>query len=385
MTDQEMQADIQRQIDSGELSGVRAKILAPELRLIGTEPTDTIYIANVFPFDNFEDAKVFSPRLSGCGLVTETGWRGPYDGDVRKVGLVDDDRLYMPYAERNKRGGTYQAVSLEYDIAIKHKALVSAEPWVEGTPMPSVGDAVIMGNNTAAYARGKYLYQHEATVAYWRKDTPGVATSIDGGQPGVALRTRAFVEVWTGKRGTARSGELWCGDLQPDGECPLDASGRPLKGRRVVCYVNVDKLRLRLLLGLEIPEIVGLQPVRVERDDSLAARVVVGQVGTHRDGDRARLYVGVVGRPRRVEQTRPLVVAPKPRSLARECPRARAFLPPLGRGKTALVERDDPQAGDGRQASAEGDAQRGTGHRVRRGQRALVRGRGTRASSCIAP
>lgn len=244
MTDQDILDKIHADIASGTVDGVRAKILNTVARLVGSDPADDIYVANVYPCDNFVDGKSMALVQSGCGLVTEVGWRGPDILSHPDHGIVDDARLYMPYAQRVSRGGTYYAVALESDIAHKHGAWVSGEPWIEGTPLPRAADAIIMGNNTSAYARGGMAYQHEATAAYWH-DAKNM-TSIDGGQPGVRLRTRRLVEVWTGKNASGvRIGELWCANLDAGGNCAMGPDGRPAVGRRVVGYVNVSKLRLR--------------------------------------------------------------------------------------------------------------------------------------------
>lgn len=175
-------------------------------------------------------AYAMAAAQSTCGITTECIWD--------RAG-VDAAWLREPYGARVNRG--FYAVMAEYEFAKQVGAWVSALPWVAGTALPDLGDAVIIGDNTDGMRRGSSTkVQHELTMLCYLNGPAGPgswACSIDGGQPGVAYRTRQWVEV---------PGELWAGAVDPSsGVAPLGYDGRPLNGRRVIGYVDAKKLPYR--------------------------------------------------------------------------------------------------------------------------------------------
>lgn len=169
----------------------------------------------------------YAPAASLCGVTTQNIWA---------AAGVDLPYLYTPYSTRFG-----SAVAFEYQNAQKVGAWVSATPWRRGTPFPEGGDAMIIGDNTGAFSRGSSpKVQHELNVVAWIDGPRGALMAcLDGGQPGIAFRTRALVEVFPGG---GDAGELWCSTVNPDGSFSVGADGRPLNGRRAVGYTNVAKL-----------------------------------------------------------------------------------------------------------------------------------------------
>ncbi len=166
--------------------------------------------------------------MSLCGVTTQNVWA---------AAGVDLPYLYTPYPTRFG-----SAVTRERATAIEVGAWVDALPWRRGTPFPEGGDAMIIGDNTPAMARGSSpTYQHELNVLAWAEGKNGVPLMLcmDGGQPGTAFRTRGLVEVFPGG---GDAGELWCSTVNPDGSVSVGGDGRPLNGRRAIGFVNVSKL-----------------------------------------------------------------------------------------------------------------------------------------------
>lgn len=220
----------------GEIGFPRCLILAGLLPNIGLEPTDEQYQRFVYEYDDPAWAAVAAPQQSGCGLFTGAGWR--WAG-------VQAPILYMPYQERTSKGGIYYAVSHEMNFAKEHDTWVSALPWVEGTPLPGPSDAPIIGMEGGGYdfVRNTAAVTHEFTVGAWDPDVPSVSHNLDGGQPGTAFRSRAWIEVWTGEDSSGRrTGELWCGAVNDDGSCTLAYDKRPATGRRCIGYTNTAGL-----------------------------------------------------------------------------------------------------------------------------------------------
>lgn len=167
---------------------------------------------------------------SSCGITTEVLWE--------RAG-VDAPWLRTWYGTRVNTGK--YAVMMEYEFAKEVGAWVSALPWVPGTPLPDTGDAVIIGDNTDAFRRGSGTkVQHEFTTLCYLDGPAGPGSwccSLDGGQPGIAYRTRQLIEV---------GNELWAGAVDPtSGIAPLGYDGRPLNGRRCIGYVDAKRLPYR--------------------------------------------------------------------------------------------------------------------------------------------
>jgi len=169
----------------------------------------------------------FASAMSSCGITTQAIWA---------AAGVDLAYLRKPY--KNRIGS---AVTFEYKYAKEVGAWVNAMPWKRGTPFPEAGDAMIIGDNTPAFARGSSpTYQHELNVICWVEGPRGALMGgLDGGQPGIAIRTRGLVEVFPNG---GDLGELWCSVVAPDGSLPLGADGRPLSGRRALGFTDVTRL-----------------------------------------------------------------------------------------------------------------------------------------------
>ena len=207
------------------------------LPLVGM--TDAEAAAVEFPYDTeayqIGMGQAFAQgKTSSCGVVTEIGWR--YAG-------VTAPMLYESYAWRVSKGK--YVIVVEQEIAKADGAWVSGIPWVEGTPLPEIGDAPIIGCKACgeSWARGTTNTEHEYTVLCYDPIGGGVHHTIDGGQPGIKLRTRGLVEVWTGTDAEGRrTGELWASTVDDKGNIPVGYDGRPVTGRRFVGYTNVAKL-----------------------------------------------------------------------------------------------------------------------------------------------
>jgi len=192
-----------------------------------------------FPYDSEAYQSAMSSAFekggtSTCGLLTEDGWR--YAG-------VDAPVLYEPYNDRVAHGK--YVVMMEKIIAEDAGAWQSAIPWIEGTPLPMHGDAPIIGCTScgSGWARGVKNLEHEYVFLCYDPAGNGIHHSIDGGQPGVKLRTRALVEVWTGETSDGRrKGELWASTVNDDGSIPLAYDGRPVTGRRFIGFTRVAQL-----------------------------------------------------------------------------------------------------------------------------------------------
>jgi hypothetical protein len=248
MTDAEIVAAAREAIDAGFVTGTAARVIPVLLPLLDLGPNDALFRAATYPFDSPASAKQMAAEQSGCGLYVEVGWRGP---DPHK-GLVDDARLHLPYGKRCTQGGVLYAVTLEGVIGREHGALVSGMPWIEGTPFPLPADCLVMGmRGNPAFARGPGVNtEHACTALHWHESevlNGTVLSSLDGGQDGNhnRVRTRALVEVWTGRRGDLRTGELWAANLDKQGRYALGADGRPTWGRRVMHFIDVSKLKVR--------------------------------------------------------------------------------------------------------------------------------------------
>ena len=216
---------------------VRCLFLSGLIPLVGL--TDRQAADAFFPFDTqaYRDgmSSAFEGgKTSSCGLTTEAGWR--YAG-------VSASSLYEPYSDRVSRGK--YVVAEEMAIAKAAGTWVSAIPWIEGTPLPDVGDAPIIGCTSCGdgWARNVKNLEHIYNVACYDPIGNGVHHSIDGGQPGIKWRTRALVQVFTGETSDGRrQGELWAAAVDDNGQVAMAADGRPVTGRRFIGYVSVPGL-----------------------------------------------------------------------------------------------------------------------------------------------
>lgn len=204
-----------------------AAALLPLVGLSYADPnTRAAYVAAVYPYDTQTDAYAMAAVQSSCGLVSEIAWR---------AAGVSDAGLYTPYASRVAHG--QQAVAYEKKVATAAGAWLDCVTWIEGMPLPAATDTLIIGCNGcgSGWARNVYDGEHEFVVLAAQD---GYYHSIDGGQPGIGLVTRAFVQVYTGQNGQGqRTGELWASTVDRKSGQPLLASdGRPSTGRRVVGF-----------------------------------------------------------------------------------------------------------------------------------------------------
>lgn len=221
----------QLQTDLGQLDPVRASILLSLIPLIDLDPQDPDYVANLYPFDDPAQAKQLALHQSSCGITTEVGWRAV---------PVDEPVLYTPIGKRSSTGGRQYPVALERDDALKWDASTECTIWTGGKPWPTPGDAMIVGcaSCQGVWSKDTFRSEHEFTVA--RVEADGTIWSADGGQPGVRIRKRRLVEVPSRK-------ELWVAQLETDGSVRMDASDmRPMVGRRVLCYIDASKLKVKL-------------------------------------------------------------------------------------------------------------------------------------------
>lgn len=224
-----------------QIGGRRGALLLDLLPCAGWQVTEPRFVQRVYldaldgqPTNlQLAQAKQMAGALSSCGMFWESGYRN----------IGGDWPLLWKFYGLRCLISLEQAITAELPFARHHGAWFDAVAWLEGMQFPREGDAVIMGNNTAAYARGMANFQHLGNMALW---ADGFAHFIDGGQPGIKIRTRAFVEVWTGSKGGRRTGELWLANVDPQtGAVPLSADGRPQKGRRVVGWISPVSLPYR--------------------------------------------------------------------------------------------------------------------------------------------
>lgn len=208
----------------GEDPFIRA-MLECGLSMAGLEPADLAYQQHLYPFDTVEQARAMALSQSGCGLTTEEIWR---------EGAVADSRLKMAYATRVKLGGTSYAVACEKSIALSCDAWTNLVKCETSIPRAAVltADAWIIGCKgcPGEWARLTGTYEHEFSCLLVEDD--GVTVhSIDGGQPGIALRTRKL--VWA-----EAHHELWLASL----DATIGPDGRPSKGRRAQGFTRVRDL-----------------------------------------------------------------------------------------------------------------------------------------------
>ena len=213
-----------------QLSPRRALVLEALLPLVGLEPASAAYQAAVYPYDPPSQRRALALRQSGCGLVTEIGWRAAGGQDAR---------LRLPAGDRAVRGGVLYPVALERTIAQQWAEWRS--PDASTGELPLEGDAVIIGSSgPGLWGKGGFSGEHEFTVGCLTTALAAggaVMHSIDGGQPGIHARTRVL--VWCGPR----SDELWAASLDDSGGYVFDPNDmRPTKGRRVLGWMDTDAL-----------------------------------------------------------------------------------------------------------------------------------------------
>ncbi len=220
------------------LSPVRAAIVADVLALDGLEPSSARYRDELYPADHPSRRPALAAGQSSCGIVVEHGWR---------AAQIDAPEIYGSYDSRGARGGI--VAPLTYSVHLARAEGCWRQPDVKTGALPLEGDAVCVGDPSGAggtpgvWAKGGgFGGAHICTVvatSYAVSSAAAIVHSVDGGQPGIHVRTRAL--VWCGPGGA----ELWAASLDDEGGYTLDADGRPTKGRRVFGWVDVDGLPLR--------------------------------------------------------------------------------------------------------------------------------------------
>ena len=186
---------------------------------VGLEPSDASYVDRVY-LDHVErptdlqkaQARQMAREQSGCGLVWEAIAR-----DVGATGPWEYLRRW--YGEPSRIGGVIRDM-----VATAKKAGAWRRP---GQGMPQPGDAVVIGGPAPEWSRDSLVAEHVLLVT----SADGAELhSIDGGQPGVAERTRILVQT--------PQGELWLAD-RASGVGP---DGRPTKGRRVQGWIDAPSI-----------------------------------------------------------------------------------------------------------------------------------------------
>jgi hypothetical protein len=234
MTEQDLLSDVLEGDASFVTTPGRASILMALAKLVGLEPSSTAYQNAVYPFDSPTVASELAASQSGCGLVTEVGER---------AFPVDEDALYLPVSKRSQLGGRDYPIALERDDAGKWGGWIDCTIWDKGKrdPLFLPADPVIIGCSSCpgVWSKGGVVVEHELTTLFFDPITMTL-WSIDGGQPGVKVRTRKVIEVSAHR-------ELWLGNLDANGNCALDpADGRPTVGRRVLGIINADMYPVRI-------------------------------------------------------------------------------------------------------------------------------------------
>lgn len=218
--------------ESAQLSTRRGGIISTLVPLVGCEPSDPLYQEKVYRYDPPAVRKALALHQSGCMLVAEYGWEGG--------GVAIDDRIKLGAGVRGARGGLLYPITLDILIARSSGAWVDCAKSVpDARPLP--GDVLIMGCTSCpgVWAKNSMNFEHASTVGCIDRQVSGASDilhGLDGGQPGVHVRTRALVVC--GPKGD----ELWCASLDADGAYQIEADGRPSKGRRCLGWIDVDKL-----------------------------------------------------------------------------------------------------------------------------------------------
>ena len=197
------------------------RVIAAARSYLGLEPTDEPYVQRVYlahlpgggtPLQR-EQARQMAKTQSGCGLV--------YEAMCRDLGITWP-HLWKWYGDRI---GT----AISANIAAAKKDGIWYTPDAPG-PGIQAGDAVLIGGNGPLDSRGGITYEH--LLACVLEISPeGVVTSVDGGQPGVAERSRVLVRT--------PQGEIWLSNMPASGgPAPVGPDGRPLVGRRVKGWIK---------------------------------------------------------------------------------------------------------------------------------------------------
>ena len=208
------------------------RILTAQIPLLGLEPSSSLYQETIYYYDNPGRRKDLASKQSGCGLFTEYGWL---------AAGVTDNRLKIPVDTRSSEGGLLYPITLEIDIAEKMGAI----RWKDGDSQesfdPQQGDALIIGCKSCPgiWAKNTYTVEHEFTIALVDLSYAAASFmtihSFDGGQPGIAVRTRSVV--------FGPGNEVWLANTDENGFYEIDSDRRPVKGRRVLKCINVTKLQ----------------------------------------------------------------------------------------------------------------------------------------------
>lgn len=224
------------------LSDRRRNHIRPQLPLIGLDPGERAYEDGLYPLDAPARRPDLAKHQSTCCVLGNVG--------LREI-QVDDDRLWVPADFRGAgrfppgytgKRGTLTFISMEVEIARSMGAWVTPDAGTR--PLPVEGDLVIDGNEApGAWAkppttfRGSHIYTVIGVDAQASGDSY-LVHSVDGGQPGIRVRTRALSYL--------PNGELWARHVADDGAAsPIEADGRPARGKRVQGWIDLDLLRCR--------------------------------------------------------------------------------------------------------------------------------------------
>ena len=227
-TDQEIAQLAERA--ATKLTGPRATFLRALTPLVGLEVSSPVYQAKIYRHDHPSRRNDLATKQSGCCLV--------WDYAAEEAGLDSADI---------RRGADIRSVtkgigvmSLEGEIARLKGA--KRTPNAKTREMPFEGDGVVMGGEAPGilWGKGGFSGSHMSCVVAVEAQASGdsyTVEAIDGGQPGVHGRTRAY--VWCGPSGD----ELWAANLADDGSYVFDpVDMRPTKGRRVNYWIDLDAL-----------------------------------------------------------------------------------------------------------------------------------------------
>ena len=196
------------------------RVLDAARSYIGLEPSDPAYIQRVYlahlpgggtPLQRAQ-AQQMARTQSGCGLVAEA--------ILRDLG-VTWPHLWRWYGDR-------LGTAISASVAAARRDGI----WYDDrSPGPGIqaGDLLVIGGPAPDWSRGGITYEHILVATELLPD--GRLRSVDGGQPGVAERTRVLVRT--------PQGELWLAHLPPSGgAAQLGPDGRPLVGRRVQGWIK---------------------------------------------------------------------------------------------------------------------------------------------------
>lgn len=202
----------------------RSVALAYADGLLGLVYPNERYLEQLYPHDAPSVAREMAAKQSSYGLFALAV--------LRAIGCHSPE-LDEPYARHV--GTAMMAVKA---LAIRDGAWVEATRWQgrEPSDRPALGDIVLLGlkGGGTAWGRGPLSSEEHLLVVVGYDEPTGCLVSVEGGQPGIAERTRRMLPAPC----VAAPTELWLGHLG----YALAADGRPLRGRRVAGWIALDKL-----------------------------------------------------------------------------------------------------------------------------------------------